>query len=259
MKRKTLWGALYLTIIIGAAWLVLDVRSAYAQGGGGLNLPAGVTEEQVNAIAHQLTCDGCQGARLDECSTDSCVQQRQDIADRLGRGQSNLDIIDAYVVRYGWDVVVDAKIGQDGYREGVTLDDVNRVARQMYCDVCEGIPLDQCESITCEDWRKEIGRLLGVGYTDGQIIDRFTERYGGDVAAIPRNKSDRQLTFAVPAIIVALIGVIGGYQVIRLRRRGHQAGQVVQRTALPRSERPVPDDIDPQLIERLSDRSKRYL
>ncbi len=39
MKRKTLWGALYLTIIIGAAWLVLDVRSAYAQGGGALTFP----------------------------------------------------------------------------------------------------------------------------------------------------------------------------------------------------------------------------
>jgi hypothetical protein len=41
---------------------------------------------------------------------------------------------------------------------GVTWDDVNRVASQMYCDVCEGIPLDECESIACRQWREEIAR-----------------------------------------------------------------------------------------------------
>ena len=93
---------------------------------------------------------------------------------------------------------------------GVTLDDVNAVARKMYCDVCEGIPLDECESIACRQWRQEIARQLGEGRTQDEIMDYFVERYGADVASIPRNKTDRAIAFGVPIAIAALIAVVGG-------------------------------------------------
>ncbi len=134
---------------------------------------------------------------------------------------------------------------------GVTLDDVNAVARKMYCDVCEGIPLDECESIACRQWRQEIARQLGEGRTQDEIMDYFVERYGADVASIPRNKTDRAIAFGVPIAIAALIAVVGGVQVRNLRRRGQQAGQVVRRSGERLSSRPVPDDLDPALLERL--------
>ncbi len=134
---------------------------------------------------------------------------------------------------------------------GVTYDDVNAVASQMYCDVCEGIPLDECESVACRQWRQEIARQLGEGRSRDEIIDYFVERYGGDVAAIPRGESDRLLVFAVPIALAMLIGVLGFFQVRNLRRRGHQAGQVMRRTAAAPAARPVPEDMDPRWLERL--------
>jgi len=146
---------------------------------------------------------------------------------------------------------VRAQGGEDELPPGVTWDEVNNIAHQMYCDVCEGIPLDECESIACRNWRREIARLLGEGYTEDEIIDHFVERYGTDVAALPRNTGDRWLAFTVPMIIALAIGVIGVFQVRNMRRRGHQAGQPVSRSAQPLQRRPVPDDVELDYLERL--------
>jgi cytochrome c-type biogenesis protein CcmH len=135
---------------------------------------------------------------------------------------------------------------------GVTWDDVNRVAGKMYCDVCEGIPLDECESIACRQWRQEIARQLSEGRTQDEIIDYFVQRYGDDVSAIPRSKSDHFLVFAVPVALVLLVGVIGAFQVNGLRRRGHQPGQIIKRSTSGRlQQRPAPEDVEPDYLERL--------
>src|SRR5690554_2213964 len=141
--------------------------------------------------------------------------------------------------------------GGDSLPPGVTWDDVNRVASQMFCDVCEGIPLDECESIACVQWREEIARQLGEGRTDDEVIDYFVERYGSEVAAIPRDPLDRFIAFAVPAALVAVFGVIGLFQVRRLRQRGHRAGEVARRSAVRLQQRPVPADVDDDILTRL--------
>ena len=135
--------------------------------------------------------------------------------------------------------------------EGVTWDDVNRIASKMYCDVCEGIPLDECESVACRQWREEIARQLGDGRTDDEIFDYFVERFGADVAAVPRDTSDRILAFAVPIALVLLFGAVGAVQVQRMRERGRQVGQATRRSASRLQARPVPEDVDPDYLERL--------
>ncbi len=134
---------------------------------------------------------------------------------------------------------------------GVTWDDVNKIASKMYCDVCEGIPLDECESVACRQWREEIARQLGEGRTEAEIIDYFVERYGADVASIPRGRTDRAIAFGVPVIIALLLALVGGAQVRRLQRRGRQSGMAMRRANAPLQARPVPDDVDPALLERL--------
>ncbi len=134
---------------------------------------------------------------------------------------------------------------------GVTWDNVNAVASEMYCDVCEGIPLDECESAACRQWREEIARQLGEGRSKDEIIDYFVQRYGDDVSAIPRDAKNRTVAYAVPALLIALMGVAGAYQVQRLRQRGQTAGVSARRSSERLVTRPVPDGIDPELIERL--------
>jgi cytochrome c-type biogenesis protein CcmH len=146
-----------------------------------------------------------------------------------------------------------AQGSEDGFvlPPGVTWDQVNNIAKKMYCDVCQGVPLDECESAACQQWREEIARQLGQGRTENEIIDYFVQRYGADVAALPRNQSDRLLVFAVPLSLVLVIGVIGAFQVRNLRQRGRQAGPVSRRSSERLQTRPWPDDIDPEMLERL--------
>ena len=79
------------------------------------------------------------------------------------------------------------------------------------------------------------------------------QRYGADVAALPREGGDRLLALIVPVILLLMIGIIGGRQVLQYRKRGQQAGQVNRRTRSERlRERPLPDNIDPELLEQLT-------
>ncbi len=135
---------------------------------------------------------------------------------------------------------------------GVTWDEVNAVASKMYCDVCEGTPLDECESIACRQWREEIARQLAEGRSEEEIIDYFVERYGADVAALPRDKSDLFLVFAVPTVLALIFAVIGGRQVWKMRQRGQHASQPVRRSANLSAARPMPDGLDPALLARLA-------
>ena len=145
-----------------------------------------------------------------------------------------------------------AQQGEFPLPPGVTWDDINKVASKMYCDVCEGIPLDECESVACRQWREEIARQLSEGRSQDQIIDYFVQRYGDDVSAIPRDKSDKFLVFAVPVSLALLLLLIGGLQVNHLRKQGQQAGETVKRSASGLLQRrPVPDDVDESYLDRL--------
>ena len=94
---------------------------------------------------------------------------------------------------------------QDG---GVTDNDVNRVAERMYCPVCENIPLDDCETIACVEWKAEIRAQLEAGQSDQAVIDSFVARFGDNVVGVPQDPVLRALTVIVPLLGTALaIGV----------------------------------------------------
>ena len=64
-------------------------------------------------------------------------------------------------------------------------DDVNRVAKQMFCPVCENTPLDVCPTQACSEWRGLIREKLAAGWTDEQIKNYFVAQYGDRVLAEP--------------------------------------------------------------------------
>ena len=70
----------------------------------------------------------------------------------------------------------------------VTDDAVNRVARGMYCPVCESEPLDTCGTQACIDWRQEIREQLEEGATPKQVQEDFRRRFGDKVLAAPPAK-----------------------------------------------------------------------
>src|SRR5512145_440992 len=69
-----------------------------------------------------------------------------------------------------------------------TDDEVNAIAKQLYCPVCENTPLDVCPTEACRQWREQIREMLIEGKTEAEIIDYFAVTYGERAAGDPRNK-----------------------------------------------------------------------
>jgi cytochrome c-type biogenesis protein CcmH len=144
-------------------------------------------------------------------------------------------------------------LAQDGGE--VTDDDVNRVARQIYCPQCENVTLDVCGTSACIDWRHEIRQYMQDGWTDQQIIDYFVEQYGQRVLAKPNDPTISFLLVAIP-LAVAAAAVAG---VVWLWYKGRQAAPT-QPTApvtpaaptppAPADETPKDDDYYRERLER---------
>jgi cytochrome c-type biogenesis protein CcmH len=82
-----------------------------------------------------------------------------------------------------------------------TDDEVNRIAKQLYCPVCESTPLDVCPTEACRQWRDLIRTMLADGKSDSEIKQYFVEHYGARVLAEPPN---RLVTYLVPALAILL-------------------------------------------------------
>ncbi len=108
--------------------------------------------------------------------------------------------------------------GQDGapVRE-VTADEVNRVSRQLYCPVCENIPLDVCGTAACARWRAQVRTLLEQGKTEQEVIDYFVAQFGQRVVGTPQDPVLNFLSWAVPLASVAIGVVVAGYALVRWR------------------------------------------
>jgi cytochrome c-type biogenesis protein CcmH len=93
-----------------------------------------------------------------------------------------------------------------------TDDEVNRIAKQLYCPVCESTPLDVCPTEACRQWRELIRTMLAEGKTEQEIQQYFVAQYGARVLAEPPN---RLVTYLVPAlgILLGVFLLLRGFQV----------------------------------------------
>ena len=93
-----------------------------------------------------------------------------------------------------------------------TDDEVNRIAKQLYCPVCESTPLDVCPTEACRQWRDLIREMLTDGKSEAEIKQYFVEHYGPQVLNEPPN---RLLTYAVPvaAFLLGAFLLFRGFRV----------------------------------------------
>jgi cytochrome c-type biogenesis protein CcmH len=115
-------------------------------------------------------------------------------------------------------LIVSVVYAQDGGPGTPSDNDVNRVAKQLYCPVCPNTPLDVCETKACEDWRAQIRDQLAEGWTDQQVIDYFVAQYGERVLAEPQRKGFTSLVWFLPLIAV-LVGLGVVYEILRNWRK----------------------------------------
>jgi cytochrome c-type biogenesis protein CcmH len=109
--------------------------------------------------------------------------------------------------------------GPAGAQAGEPTDDeVNAIARQLYCPVCENIPLDACPTQACIQWRATIKEKLALGWSEQQIKDYFVQQYGERVLAQPSARGLNLLVWVLPPLAVLAAASIYIYVLRRLRR-----------------------------------------
>lgn len=96
-------------------------------------------------------------------------------------------------------------------------DEVNAIAKNMYCPVCENIPLDVCGTQACTQWREEIRDKLIQGWSEQEIYDYFVLKYGERVLAEPPRRGLNWLLYIVPplAVILGIFFLYRGYHTWR--------------------------------------------
>jgi cytochrome c-type biogenesis protein CcmH len=111
-----------------------------------------------------------------------------------------------------------------------TDDEVNRIAKQLYCPVCESTPLDACPTEACRQWRDLIRTMLAEGKSEEEIKQYFVEHYGVRVLAEPPN---RLATYLIPAIAILLGAFLlfRGFQMWIRPSRTRAAMETEQRSA----------------------------
>jgi len=123
-------------------------------------------------------------------------------------------------------------------RTTVTDDDVNAIAKDLYCPVCENITLDTCGTAACADWRYEIRLQLEAGMNADAIKADFVRRFGDRVVGTPYDPILRALSLVTP---VALI-VLGAYVFFRMTR-GSWGQPAVHRLDRLSSDQPASADL----------------
>jgi cytochrome c-type biogenesis protein CcmH len=90
----------------------------------------------------------------------------------------------------------------------ITDDEVNEIAKEVYCPVCENTPLDVCQTQACADWRELIRTKLSEGQTRDEIFEYFARQYGDGVLANPPRRGMSLVMLWVLPVVLFLIGLL---------------------------------------------------
>ncbi|HRW03966.1 MAG TPA: cytochrome c-type biogenesis protein CcmH [Caldilineaceae bacterium] len=89
----------------------------------------------------------------------------------------------------------------------ITPDQVNEIARELWCPLCSGVRLDSCELKACEQMKEVIAIKLADGEDLDAIRTYFVAQYGPQVLGEPPREGFNWLAWVIPFIVLA----IGGY------------------------------------------------
>jgi cytochrome c-type biogenesis protein CcmH len=129
-------------------------------------------------------------------------------------------------------------------------DQVIVIAQKLYCPLCQGLRLSDCELQVCEQMRRTIAEKLAAGESEEQIIRYFVEQYGEQVLGAPPKEGFNLLVWVIPLVIL-----VGGLGVLFMVMRGWTA----RRQAIPVSPAPATDskEIQAEYLRQLEEDLKK--
>ena len=113
--------------------------------------------------------------------------------------------------------------------ETVSADDVNAVAKELWCPLCSGVRLDACELRACEQMKDVIADKLTTGESTQNIKNYFVHQYGPQVLGEPPLEGFNWLAWILP--VVVLVG--GGFFLWSRTRRMVRQPKPVAASAAP--------------------------
>lgn len=134
----------------------------------------------------------------------------------------------------------------------VSDDAVNSIAREMYCPICENIPLDVCPTQACAQWRELIREKLAQGWNKSQIKEYFVAQYGDRVLAEPPARGLNWLVYLIPPIL--FLAAI--YFVIHVLRDARLPASTAPASPSTGAQAPAGSENDPYL-RRLEEELRR--
>jgi cytochrome c-type biogenesis protein CcmH len=109
-----------------------------------------------------------------------------------------------------------------------TPNEVNEIARGLWCPLCNGVRLDNCELQACVQMKEVIAQKLEAGESEAQIKAYFVEQYGDVVLGAPSTQGFNRLAWILP-IVAAAAGL--GWLVYFIRAMTRRRSAAVQADA----------------------------
>jgi len=116
-----------------------------------------------------------------------------------------------------------------------TLDQIQAVARELYCPLCNGVRLDNCDLQACVQMRQQISDRLTAGVSKEQIKQEFVAQYGPVVLGEPPREGLNWAIWLLP-----VVALIGGAIWIFVTLRGWTKAPAGPASAAPAAEAKLP-------------------
>ena len=100
-------------------------------------------------------------------------------------------------------------------QQQITDDQVNEIAKDVFCPVCENTPLDVCPTVACHDWRELIRTKLAEGESREEILDYFARQYGDVVLSNPPRRGMSLIVLWILPALGVLLGLLLFSRVLR--------------------------------------------
>jgi len=135
-----------------------------------------------------------------------------------------------------------------------TPNQINAIAKDLWCPLCNGVRLDNCELQACIQMKEVIAQKLMAGERKEQIRAYFVQQYGDVVLGAPAGEGFNTLVWVLP-VLVAVLAI--GWLVFALRswtRKPKPAPAVVSNAAIPEASAQAKDEY----LKRVDDEMKKY-
>lgn len=111
-------------------------------------------------------------------------------------------------------------------------DEVNQIAEQLFCPVCENVPLDECMTDACQQWRDLISQRLAEGWSEQEIKDYFVAQYGDKVLGEPPRQGLNWVLYLFPPLLILFAAAL-----------------LIKNFRNPQKDTPLVEDEDPYLLK----------